>query len=430
MKDFQNKNTVQMGIIFLLLLAVLSGCSTVSGPTPTAIVKPHTQTLTITPKAETTLTATNSPKVFTATIKNSSLPTEVPTITPEIFPPEGDILFSCNQGIAKYSLNTNEFTPLVGFQEVLYPEMGLLSWDTEKMYFTRASSTFSVPNAGGFGLGPFEIFSMNPDGSDLVQLTLDGVEKGAVTTSPNNDFLAFEAYGTENDNDFWHKLVIYQKESMTEKVILEWQDDINIVSSYFFWSPNGDQLTILVSPDLYLYDLDQEKLSQLLPEEYMINSKISWSPDQKYIASGVYDDEKKKSDIYLINSESGKVDRVIFIEQKAPLELFWSSDGEKILYSYYFRSINRDRYSQLWSVNLSTEEFSLLHTGDNTESIDNYCAFWIPNSEYIAYFTNTGNYRYAIMIQDTNTLDYYVNQELPEDMYCSQILNSVWIDSP
>ena len=429
MKIFQSKNTIQMGIIFLLLLTVLSGCSTVSGPTPTAIVKPHTQTLTITPKAETTLTATNSPKVITATIENSSLPTEVPTVTPEIFPPEGDIIFSCQEGIAKYSLGTNEIIPLVGFQEVLFPEFGLLNWDTEKMYFTRASSTFSVPNAGGFGLGPFEIFSMNPDGSDLVQLTSDGVEKGAVTSSPNNDYLAFEAYGSDNDKDFWHKLVIYQKESKIEKVILEWQDDINIVSSYFFWSPNGDQLATLVSPNLYLYDLELGEISQLIPEKDVADSKISWSPDQKYIAAGVYDDEKKKSDIYLINSESGKIDRTIFVEQNAPHELTWSSDGKRMVYSYYFGTGEYDRYSQLWSVNISDEKFSLLHTGNNIESRKNYCAFWIPNSEYIAYFTRTVNSN-VIIIQNTNTLDYYVNQELPEDMYCTQILNSVWIDSP
>jgi serine/threonine protein kinase len=139
-----------------------------------------------------------------------------------------------------------------------------------------------------------EVYMVNLDGSDLVQLTFDGGAKSNLSWSPDGSTLAYIT-------GLCIKLVDIESTRSDELLCFEYASSLD----GFEISPDGQQLAIVINQYLYVVPLDRERLDQvhfwddikalascsgLAPYTYTVTGvpyvvrEVHWSNDQQKIA--------------------------------------------------------------------------------------------------------------------------------------------------
>jgi len=149
-----------------------------------------------------------------------------------------------------------------------------------------------------------DIFVMNPDGTELVNLTQDGESvKQAFDWSPDGTRLAYCASRRQPDGTHQAELKIVKADGSDQKTILKLTSTLSFYTS-LLWSPEGARLLFASanedrqSQSLYLVYEDGSGLTRLA-ENSVWNSQRSWSPDGKWVAFVSRQDGDQE--IYAIN---------------------------------------------------------------------------------------------------------------------------------
>ena len=272
--------------------------------------------------------------------------------------------------------------------------------------------------------GNSEIYIMNPDGSDQINLTEHRAKDVSPVWSPTGEQILFtsdrggiedlylmDADGTNVRQVFkkligrefptWspdgkaltyhrsHTLSIYTA-SIQEK------DEEELTEGLFpAWSPNGSEIAfmggrfelldgkpVVANPKIEIINLQTHVEQNLLPEKIMMFNP-AWAPDSTQIAfsgmiAGDPADKKAKPtiDIYVVNRDGTGLKKIAAGEVGRSLYTTWSPHGNELIYNKQVHDA-----SQLFKVNLDggvSEQ--LTHRGRNSDADWFDPAFALPIS--------------------------------------------------
>ncbi|MCB0167810.1 MAG: serine/threonine-protein kinase [Anaerolineae bacterium] len=243
--------------------------------------------------------------------------------------------------------------------------------------------------------GSFDIYVMNEDGSQPIQLTDTSNEDDQYPAwSPTGDQLAFARRGI-----FESALL----QNMTIWVIAADGSNLRQLttqSSQPAWSPDGSQLAIAASGDnLAVVNVETGQGRQLTPNE---GYHPDWSPDGSQLA---FDDQ---TDLYLINSDGNGLFQVTS-SVGDEIQPVWSPDGAKLAFV-----ANGDRNNEIYVIDLNTRQATRLtnNGADDTEPA------WSPDGSQIAFASNrSGNWEIYVMNADgsdvANISNHPANDRMP-----------------
>lgn len=174
--------------------------------------------------------------------------------------------------------------------------------------------------------GNYDIFTINPDGSDETQITTSKAEDLGGDFSPDGQFLVFWSFdGSVNPpaNNMW-----FMRADGTDLVKLglgagkvSWSADGHQVIYNSIWEAGGNFDIISVNLE--------EKAVKRLTEDPESDTTPDWSPDGKTIAFTSYRDGTPH--IYLMNAD-GSEQRRLTNSAMAELNPEWSPDGKMIAF--------------------------------------------------------------------------------------------------
>lgn len=243
--------------------------------------------------------------------------------------------------------------------------------------------------------GSFDIYVMNEDGSQPVQLTN--------TSNEDDQYPAWSPAGSQLAFARRNVFEASQLQNMTVWVI--GADGSNArqlatQSSQPTWSPDGSQLAMAVFGDhLAVVNADTGQGRQLTRDQ---GYHPDWSPDGSQIA---FDDQ---TDLYLINSDGSGLFQVTSStgDETQPV---WSPDGTKLAFV-----ANGDRNDEIYVIDLNVRQATRL-TNDGADDTE---PAWSPDGSQIAFASNrSDNWEIYVMNADgsevTNISNHPANDRMP-----------------
>ncbi len=150
--------------------------------------------------------------------------------------------------------------------------------------------------------GIFEIFSMDRNGSNEVNLTTNSVYDGTPTWSPTGHIAFRSTISDSND-------IFSMRRNGTHWKRLTFGRGVNRVPA---WSPDGSKIAFVSnrtgSNQVYVMDADGSGTTQLTFTIRGSNLNPSWSPDGRWIA--FYSNRSGNNEIYVMHADGSRVIRV------------------------------------------------------------------------------------------------------------------------
>ncbi len=220
--------------------------------------------------------------------------------------------------------------------------------------------------------GNYEIFVMNADGSNQLQLTFNKAEDLNPSWSPNGDKIIFTSDRDGNEE-------IYMMDS-------DGNNQHNLTSSVakdkeIAWSPDGEKILFTSDRDgdreIYSFDADGRNLLRLtfITGSYGLNVNPAWSPDGKKIAFS--STRSGGSGVFVMNADGSSQRRLTSKKTYYDTKPVWSPDGEKIA---FFNLIGDNREVDIINVN-ENRQYRL----SSIDSTFDYKPVWSPDGEKIAF---------------------------------------------
>lgn len=267
-------------------------------------------------------------------------------------------------------------------------EMAVSAQDSDlsgKILFTSASADTG-----------FELFTIQPDGSNLTQLThLNNLING-FAPSPDGKHIAFRTF----PDGFSTSLVLNIMRS-DGSGMLELTND---TTGGIVWSPDSQQIAFISKRDglgeLYIINIDgsnKRRLTYGTTDKFMNDVySASWSPDGKQIAF------VRSSELFMINSD-GTNERILLPNKQSIYGVTWSKDGQKLTFAM--------------TESNETSIYSIRPDGTDLTKINNLPGFrsgfiWSPDEQYYIYVPKEDGIFSAFLI-DVDTKDEF---QISEDI--------------
>lgn len=178
-----------------------------------------------------------------------------------------------------------------------------------------------------------DIYTMNPDGSDLVQLTnaAEGTIHESPAWSPDGTRIAFGHYnrrGTERG--------IYVINADGTNLVRLTNSDGQGYDSAPSWSPDGTKIAYHTTneniPQIIVINSDGSNPQQLT--NFQTSQNPQWSPDGARIVfeSNQYELGNARKEIYVMNADGSNATRLTFNPNTDDGNPRWSPDGSKIAF--------------------------------------------------------------------------------------------------
>ncbi|HET7743143.1 MAG TPA: DUF5050 domain-containing protein [Gaiellaceae bacterium] len=273
---------------------------------------------------------------------------------------------------------------LVGRSDAAFPgDNGKLAWAT-----ARNSN--------------YEIYTANPDGSELARLTIDPAADTDPAWSKDGQRIAFTSNRSGND-DIW---VMSADGTGQTRLTTDVGSDVNPT-----WSPGGRNLAFVSGRDgdAEIFVMNEDGTGQTqLTQNSTSDATPAWSPDGSKIA--FLSKRDGRSQIYVMNVDGSGQTRLT-TDQGEDVSPNWSPDGTRIAFAS-----NRDGNYEIYVMNADGSDQRRLTTNLETD-LD---PAWSPDGTKIAYTTNrdanneiyvmnadgSGQTRFTAAVGDDTTADW------------------------
>ena len=228
-----------------------------------------------------------------------------------------------------------------------------------------------------------EIYTINFDGSDLLQVTHYNALTLAPRWSADGRFLAFTSYKDGNPDIYMRDL-----EGGSTKKLASYRG-VNIPGS---WSKDGERLLVTLSregnPDIYDMNI-KNSLLQRLTRDFSIDVSPVRSPDEKSVA--FVSNRNGSPQVYIMDADGGNV-RLLTHQGNYNTTPAWSPRGGKIAYEGSVKG----RF-QLFLIDIAGGDPQQL----TFDPWDHESPAWSPDGRYLAYsVSGYGRNRIEIMNAD------------------------------
>ncbi|MDO9084949.1 MAG: DPP IV N-terminal domain-containing protein [Anaerolineaceae bacterium] len=233
----------------------------------------------------------------------------------------------------------------------------------------------SLPNSHYFGRilfesnrdGNQEIYVMNADGSDPINLSNSTAIDFSPAWSPDRNFIAYNSGIDGNAEIFILDLEDKQTNNLTNFPSKDWGPD---------WSPDGTQIVFFTDRDSFseIYTIQMDTFDTLrLTETDAYDRQPDWSPDGNQIAFS--SDRAGNWELYLMDKNGKNITRLTNNEE-FDLAPDWSPDGKMISFAS-----KRDGNWEIYIMNLITRELKRL----TNHSANDLNPTWSPDGKKIAF---------------------------------------------
>jgi Tol biopolymer transport system component len=237
--------------------------------------------------------------------------------------------------------------------------------------------------------GAFEIYIMDRDGSNLVNLTNHEAQDGIPAWSRNAGSFAFISTRDSEEDVFLYRM---DENGENQEMM---NPEATSATAQYRWSPSGDWLAYedgdQTAVDVYIMDASGEQVKNLSQSDSM-DRLASWSPDGKRLL--IVSNREGNLAVYTVDIESGEISRLSDPAYNSGTPA-WSPDGKKIAFM-----TDKDGDIEIYS--MDDNGGNLVRLTESAE-FDGYPA-WSPDGSKIAFISNRdGNPEIYVMDADGST---------------------------
>ena len=236
--------------------------------------------------------------------------------------------------------------------------------------------------------GNWEIYTMNPDGSNQTRLTNNPAEDGYPAWSPDGTKIAFTS-----NRDGNHEIYIMNADG-SNQVRLTNEPGLDADPS---WSPDGTKIAFASSRDgnseVYIMNVDGSNQTRLTNNP-ATDFSTAWSPDgTKIIFASTRHGGISNYELYVMNADGSNPTRLTNTN-KWNLQARFSPDGAKITFTSAATASGPD-----FKINVMNSDGSNLNP--LTTNTEENSSAWSPDGKKIVFGSNRdGNYEIYVMNTD------------------------------